>query len=90
MKLKKSVFIEGNIISSRRPGEANQPFCIHRVRFSNDKYAIVREASGVCFKPGDMIQRNDCEWFYNHTPIRLLSFEYLNEEESGRQFLECY
>jgi len=30
---------------------------IHRARFNNDHYAIIREISGVCFKPGEVIQR---------------------------------
>ncbi len=88
MKSKKSVFIEGHILSKSCHGQAGQPFCIHRVRFSNGKYAIIREASGTCFKPGEIIQRNDCEWFYKLTPIRLLSFEYLEDDESRRRFLE--
>ena len=88
MKTKKTVFIEGDILSSSRHGQPGQPFCIHRVRFSNGKYAIVREASGICFKAGEVIQRNDCEWFYNLTKIHLLSFEYLEDDESRRQFLE--
>ncbi|MDM2942360.1 hypothetical protein OGY01_07880 [Citrobacter sp. Cm038] len=90
MKTRKAVFIEGDIIASRLLGEASQPFCIHRVMFNNGKYAIVRAASGICFKTGDIIQRNENEWFYNHTKIRLLSFEYLEEDESGRQLLEYY
>lgn len=88
MKSEKSVFIEGNILSNSCHGQAGQPFCIHRVRFSNGKYAIVREAAGICFNPGEIIHRHDCEWFYNHARIRLLSFEYLNDDESIRQFLE--
>ena len=88
MKSKKSFSIEGNILANSYHGQAGQPFCIHRVRFSNGKYAIVQEASGICFKPGDIIQRNDCEWFYKTTQIRLLSFEYLEDNESRRQFLE--
>lgn len=90
MKDKKSVFIEGDILSKSCHGQIGQHFCIHRVRFSNDKYAIVREASGICFKPGEVIQRNDCNWFYNLIPIRLLSFEYVGEDESRRQFLEYH
>lgn len=88
MKSKKSVFIEGHILSNSCHGQAGQPFCIHRVSFSNGKYAIIREALGICFKPGEIIQRNDCEWFYKLTKIRLLSFEYLDDDESRRQFLE--
>lgn len=88
MKSKKSLFIEGYILSKSCHGQVGQPFCIHRVRFSNGKYAIIREASGICFKLGDNIQRNDCEWFYKLTKIRLLSFEYLEDDESKRQFLE--
>ncbi|MGV4199087.1 hypothetical protein [Citrobacter murliniae] len=90
MKTRKAVFIEGDIIANRLLGEASHPFCIHRVMFNNGKYAIVRAASGICFKTGDIIQRNENEWFYNHTKIRLLSFEYLEEDESGRQLLEYY
>ncbi|MDN8600101.1 hypothetical protein Q0A17_11850 [Citrobacter sp. S2-9] len=88
MKNKKVVFIEGHIIANRLFGDASPPFCIHRVMFSNGKYAIVRAASGICFKPGDVIQRNDCEWFFNDEKTRLLSFEYLGENESQRQLLE--
>lgn len=88
MKDKKSVFIEGDILSNSCHGQIGQHFYIHRVKFSNGKYAIVREASGICFKPGEVIQRNDCYWFYNLIPIRLLSFEYVGEDESRRQFLE--
>lgn len=88
MKSKKSIFIEGHILSNSCHGQVGQSFCIHRARFNNVKYAIIREASGICFKPGEIIQRNDCEWFYNLTKIRLLSFEYLEDDESRRQFLE--
>jgi len=88
MKSKKSFSIEGYILSNSCHGQAGQPFCIHRVRFSNGKYAVVREASGICFKPGEIIQRNDCQWFYNFTQIRLFSFEYLEDDESRRQFIE--
>ncbi len=88
MKSKKSFSIEGYILSNSCHGQAGQPFCIHRVRFSNGKYAVVREASGICFKPGEIIQRNDCKWFYNFTQIRLFSFEYLEDDESRRQFIE--
>lgn len=88
MKNKKAVFIEGHIIANRLFGDARPPFCIHRVMFSNGKYAIVRAASGICFSPGDVIQRNDCEWFFNDEKTRLLSFEYLEENESQRQLLE--
>ncbi len=88
MKSKKSFSIEGYILSNSCHGQAGQPFCIHRVRFSNGKYAVVREASGICFKPGEIIQRNDCQWFYNFTQIRLFSFEYLENDESRRQFIE--
>lgn len=88
MKSKKSFSIEGCILSNSCHGQAGQPFCIHRVRFSNGKYAVVREASGICFKPGEIIQRNDCQWFYNFTQIRLFSFEYLEDDESRRQFIE--
>lgn len=90
MKTSKVVLIEGDIIGSRLSGEINQPFCIHRVRFSNDKYAIVRVASGQCFAPGEIIERHGNEWFYNHEKIRLLGFEYLDEKESARQFHEHY
>lgn len=90
MKTGKPVFIEGHIVANRLTGEVNQPFCIHRVKFSNEKYAIVRALSGICFNPGQIIERLDGEWFCNHTRIQLLSFEYLEEKESGRQFLECY
>ena len=88
MKSKKTVFIEGHILSNSCHGQAGQLFCIHRVRFSNGKYAIIRVASGICFKPGEIIQLNDCEWFYKFTKILLLSFEYLDDDESRRQFLE--
>ncbi|MDN8540467.1 hypothetical protein QZH36_03225 [Erwinia sp. BC051422] len=88
MKPRKNVFFEGNIIDNRKLGGENQPFFIHRVVFTNGKYAIVRAASGVCFRPGENIQRNDSEWLYNHEKIRLLSFEYLEEKESVRQLLE--
>ncbi|MEW5560551.1 hypothetical protein AB1287_09930 [Enterobacter asburiae] len=88
MKSKKSVFIVGEILSNSLHGQAGQSYCIHRVRFNNGKYAVVREASGMCFKPGECIQRNDCQWFYNFTQIRLLSFEYLDDDESRRQFIE--
>lgn len=88
MKSKKSVFIEGEILSNSHHGQTGQSYCIHRVRFTNGKYAVVREVSGICFKPGEVIQRNDGEWFYNLTKIRLLSFEYLECSESRRQFIE--
>ena len=90
MKTRKDVFIEGDILASRHPGEANQPFCIHRVRFNNGKYAIIRAATGLCFLPGEMIQRQGNEWFYNRVKIRLLGFEYLDEKESARQFIEYF
>lgn len=88
MKSNKSFFIEGHILSNSCHGQAGQTFCIHRVRFSNGKYAIIREASGIYFKPGEIIQRNNGEWFYKLTKIRLLAFEYLEDNESRRQFLE--
>ncbi|MGG9687778.1 hypothetical protein ACQ9K0_10200 [Klebsiella michiganensis] len=88
MKSKKSVFIVGEILSTSLHGQAGQSYCIHRFRFNNGKYAVVREASGMCFKQGEFIQRNDCQWFYNFTQIRLLSFEYLDDDESRRKFLE--
>ena len=44
----------------------------------------------LCFIPGEMIQRQGNEWFYNHVKIRLLGFEYLDEKESARQFIECF
>ncbi|MCU6668187.1 hypothetical protein M8013_05370 [Enterobacteriaceae bacterium H4N4] len=90
MKSKKVVFIEGDIIFSRVSGETGSPFCIHIIRFKNGKYAIIRAASGICFKPGDILQRTDNEWLCDYRKIRLLPFEYLNEEESRRQFIECY
>ncbi|SUQ57677.1 Uncharacterised protein [Raoultella terrigena] len=69
-------------------GDVNQPFCIHRVRFSNDKYAIIRAATGLCFHTGGVIERHDNAWFYNQVKIRLFGFEYLGEKESIRQFFE--
>lgn len=89
MKSKKVVFIEGDIICSRVSGETGNPFCIHMIRFKNGKYAVIRAASGICFKPGESIQRADSEWLCGYGKIRLLPFEYLNEEESRRQFNEC-
>lgn len=88
MKSKKSLPFDGHILSNSCHGQVGQPFFIHRVRFSNGKYAIVREVSGICIKPGEIIHRIDCEWFYNLTKIRLLSFEYLEDNESRRQFTE--
>ncbi len=85
MKSKKSVFIEGHILSKSCHGQAGQPFCIHRVRFSNGKYAIIREVSGICFKTGEIIQRNDCEWFYKLTKIRLFllsTLRMMNQEDN--------
>lgn len=83
-EIKKTVSIEGHILSKSCHGLVGQSFCIHRVRFSNEKYAIVREGSGICFKPGEIIQRNNCKWFYNLDYIRLLSFEYLEVDESRK------
>jgi len=37
-----------------------------------------------------MIQRQGNEWFYNRVKIRLLGFEYLDEKESARQFIEYF
>ncbi|MEX0551596.1 hypothetical protein [Raoultella terrigena] len=88
MKSRKDVFIEVDIIASRVLGDVNQPFCIHRVRFSNDKYAIIRAATGLCFHTGGVIERHDNAWFYNQVKIRLFGFEYLGEKESIRQFFE--
>lgn len=48
MKSKKSIFIEGHILSNSCHGQVGQSFCIHRARFNNGKYAIIREASGIC------------------------------------------
>lgn len=88
MKTRKAAFIEGQIMAIRLLGEANQPFCIHRVMFSNGKYAIVRAASGVCFHTGDTIQRQNSEWFFNNTHLHLLPFQYIKEDESQRQLIE--
>ncbi|HDW7644033.1 TPA: hypothetical protein RM328_003883 [Escherichia coli] len=90
MKTNKTFFIEGKIIENRLLGEPNKLFCIHRVMFLNGKYAIVRAVSGICFNPGDIIQRNDGEWFYKQIKTPLLSFEYVEENESRRQLIECY
>lgn len=90
MKAKKAVFIEGVIIENCLFGERQQSFCIHRVKFGDDKFAIVRAASGLCFEPGSIIVRNESEWFYNHVKVRLLGFEYLEEKESIRRFHEYY
>lgn len=89
MKIKKDVVIEGDIIASRLAGQKNHFFCIHLIHFKNGKYAIIRAASGACFDVGHTVRRTASQWFYNHHEIRLLSFEYLEEQESRRQFLEC-
>ncbi|PLY46827.1 hypothetical protein F153LOC_05145 [Lelliottia sp. F153] len=88
MKTRKAVFIEGHIVANRRLGESCQPFCIHSVMFSNGKYAIVRADSGICFNPGEIIQRYDCEWFFHEQKIHLLPFQYIKENESLRQLSE--
>ncbi|MNZ12519.1 hypothetical protein D3C78_293970 [compost metagenome] len=90
MKTNKNYFIEGKIIENRLLGEPNKIFCIHRVMFNNGRYAIVRAASGICFAPGEIIQRNDGEWFYKQSKTPLLSFEYMEENESCRQLIEYY
>lgn len=86
MKSKKDVLIKGHIIGVRKSGEIYQPYCIHWVKFTNDKYALIRLVSGQCLCSGDMIQRLEDKWFSNETNIRLLGFEYLEEKESARQF----
>jgi hypothetical protein len=88
MRTKKAVFIEGHIMANRMLGEASQPFCIHSVMFNNGKCAIVRAASGVCFNPGETIERSDCEWFFKDQKIHLLPFQYIKENESQRELAE--
>lgn len=88
MKIRKPVFMEGHIVESRVLGETCHPFCIHSVAFSNGKYAIVREASGVCFQPGDTLERNNAEWFFHQAKIHLLPFQYIKENESHRLLSE--
>ena len=85
---KMKVFSEGFIIDKRCFGEGAQPFCIHRVRFTNGKYGIVRARSGVCFNPGDIIIKNETGWQYDQKQVYLLAFEYVDENETIRQFVE--
>lgn len=65
MKSKKSVFIEGHIMSNSCHGQPGQPFCIHRVRFSNGKYAIIRVASGICSNQAKLFNETIVSGFIN-------------------------
>lgn len=65
MKSKKSVFIEGHILSNSCHGQAGQPFCIHRVRFSNGKYAIIRMASGYVSNQAKLFNETIVSGFIN-------------------------
>lgn len=88
MKIKVAAFIEGYIVANSHHGDAGNLFCIHNVKFSNGRHAIVRDISGRCFCPGDTIQRYYAEWFFNSVQLHLLPFDYVDESEARRQFKE--
>lgn len=88
MSHKNEKIIEGYVIETLLRGEISHPVCIHRVKFTNGKFALIRSVGNVCFVAGASIRREKSYWSLHNTKIRLLPFEYISETESKRRFQE--
>ncbi|WP_313109664.1 hypothetical protein [Atlantibacter sp.] len=76
------------IIESQFQGESSHPICIHRVAFNNGKFALIRSVNNISFATGTVLKRTSQGWLYKGIHEQLLPFEYINELESKRRFIE--
>ncbi|TCW15283.1 hypothetical protein EDF73_103312 [Raoultella sp. BIGb0138] len=88
MKKHSEDILDGYVIETQFRGEKSHPVCIHRVKFTNGKFALIRSVANGCFIPGTVLRREKPGWLMNNANINLLPFEYISEIESERRFQE--